>query len=493
MNAVASFVWTGTLPTVRTHSVAVFTASSSVRIVRATSTSFISGTGLKKWSPSTWPGRLVAAAIAVTLHDEVLVASRVGGGQMRSSLANVSFLSAWFSVIASTTRSQPLRSSKRGVPAMRARMSSLAFASSLPRAASPSSVSRSRPRPFFTSPSLASPKSTEKPAWAATCTMPEPMRPHPMTPTFLMAIREDAPEESLTKGLRAATAGAWRRLEELAARRAVVSDDHGRVAVLDAAVGLDLGGQRRLGRRGPGVTQRLVVGAVTRRRRGLGHVENHRRSDRRLGLVVSPGQDRESQQQSGDQEGARLHATPASSLVISDQRVNRVGLQLIAPAQKDQLDHEGDPDDRAAQLLDQAQRGGHGAAGGQEVVDREHPLAWLDRVLVHGQRVAPVLELARDGARPGRSLAQLADLHDARPQLMRDGAAEDEAARLHADHHVAPLVLIVAGQRVDGEPPRRAVLEQRGDVLEEDAFGREILDVTDLGPEIGDVHVPHTK
>src|ERR1700704_2437929 len=57
-------------------------------------------------------------------------------------------------------------------------------------------------------------------------------------------------------------------------------------------------------------------------------------------------------------------------LVISDQRVHRVVLQLIAAVQKGQLDHEGHPDDLAAQLLDQAKRGGHGAAGGQEVVDR---------------------------------------------------------------------------------------------------------------------------
>src|SRR5437868_11495075 len=71
MNAVESFACTGVLPTARAHSVTVLTAASSVRIVRTTSTSFISGTGLKKCTPSTWPGRLVAAAIAVTLHDEV--------------------------------------------------------------------------------------------------------------------------------------------------------------------------------------------------------------------------------------------------------------------------------------------------------------------------------------------------------------------------------------------------------------------------------------
>ena len=41
------------------------------------------------------------AASAVTLHDDVLVASRAWGAQMRSSLAKVSFFSVWFSVMAS--------------------------------------------------------------------------------------------------------------------------------------------------------------------------------------------------------------------------------------------------------------------------------------------------------------------------------------------------------------------------------------------------------
>src|SRR5439155_20727079 len=96
MNAVESFVWTGVLPTARTHSVAVATTASSVRIVRATSTSFISGTGLKKWSPRTWRGRVVDAARAVTLHGEV-VGDRIElGGQIRSGLGSVLFLSCWF-------------------------------------------------------------------------------------------------------------------------------------------------------------------------------------------------------------------------------------------------------------------------------------------------------------------------------------------------------------------------------------------------------------
>ena len=42
--------------------------------MRTTSTSFITGTGLKKWSPTNWSGRWVNMAIWVMVSDEVLLA-----------------------------------------------------------------------------------------------------------------------------------------------------------------------------------------------------------------------------------------------------------------------------------------------------------------------------------------------------------------------------------------------------------------------------------
>src|SRR5207249_4527360 len=48
--------------------------------------------------------------------------------------------------------------------------------------------------------------------------------------------------------------------------------------------------------------------------------------------------------------------------------------------------------------------------------------------------------------------------------------------------------LVALHEGVDDVTERRAVLQERGDVLEEDALGREVLDVTDLPLEIGGVH-----
>ena len=122
-----------------------------------TSTSFISGTGLKKCSPSTWPGRLVAAAIAVTLHDEVFDASSACGGQIASSLAKVSFLSGWFSVMASITRSTSTRASKLVAPLQAAERVVLARARrAAPRRRAPRACCLIPPRPRSSSSWLAS-------------------------------------------------------------------------------------------------------------------------------------------------------------------------------------------------------------------------------------------------------------------------------------------------------------------------------------------------
>src|SRR6266542_3415899 len=158
-----------------------------------TSTSFISGTGLKKCSPSTCPGRLVAAAIAVTLHDEVFEASSACGRQMASSLTKVSFLSAWFSVIASMTRSQSLRSSSWVDPLRRPSVCSLTRSSILAFATSASRLLRRPASPLSRNAWFASITTVGNPACADTCAMPEPMSPQPMTPTCLMAMPEQPP------------------------------------------------------------------------------------------------------------------------------------------------------------------------------------------------------------------------------------------------------------------------------------------------------------
>src|SRR4029453_2834002 len=83
-------------------------------------------------------------------------------------------------------------------------------------------------------------------------------------------------------------------------------------------------------------------------------------------------------------------------LVIDDERMHRMLLELVAAMEERGLDHERDAHDAPAQLIDQAQRRRHRAAGAQQGVDHEDALPDLDRVFVDGERVAAVLELVLD-------------------------------------------------------------------------------------------------
>src|SRR6266478_5571489 len=81
MNPVLSCARTVVFPSIAPNvTISSYTAG-SVAIVRTTSTSFITGTGLKKCSPTNRCGRFVAVAISVIVSDEVLLAKIVDAGQ----------------------------------------------------------------------------------------------------------------------------------------------------------------------------------------------------------------------------------------------------------------------------------------------------------------------------------------------------------------------------------------------------------------------------
>src|SRR5437879_11418526 len=174
----------------------------------------------------------------------------------------------------------------------------------------------------------------------------------------------------------------------------------------------------------------------------------------------------------------------ARILVIDDQRMQRLLLQLVAAVEEGELDHDRDTDDAAAELVDQAQRRRHRAAGREQIVHGEHALPGLDRILVDRERVAAILELVLDLDGLARELAGLANRDEARVQLMGERASHDEAPRFDANHHVDSLLLVPPNEGVDDVAERRAVLQERCDILEENSLGREVLDVAYLRLEI---------
>src|SRR5205814_2850775 len=81
-----------------------------------------------------------------------------------------------------------------------------------------------------------------------------------------------------------------------------------------------------------------------------------------------------------------------SRLLIPKDRLDSAALELGPAAERHQLEQERETDDGSAQTLDQPGGRGGRAAGGDHVVDDQHPLARVHRVAVDLEQIVPVLE-----------------------------------------------------------------------------------------------------
>lgn len=177
---------TGVLPQARAVSYARVAEVTSVAKPETTSTSGISGAGLKKCRPTKRPGLRSAPPTAVTDRDEVLVAIRQSSPTMPSSSVSSARLASRSSRTASTTRAQSASSARFSAGASRARAASR----SAPVSRS-FSTSRSSRAPIAAAASAALPgrasyRRTTWPATSATWAMPWPMVPVPTTATGLL-------------------------------------------------------------------------------------------------------------------------------------------------------------------------------------------------------------------------------------------------------------------------------------------------------------------
>mmetsp|Transcript_31935 Transcript_31935/g.75076 ORF Transcript_31935/g.75076 Transcript_31935/m.75076 type:complete len:231 (-) Transcript_31935:130-822(-) len=197
---------TGVLPQRAARSNTACATSGAVPRPDTTSTSFISGTGLKKCMPTSRSGRCMPRARAVTEIDEVLVAMTASSGSSASSSAKSVRFTSRFSTMASMTRSAGC-SAATGL--MRASVAATASALSLPLATRPSSVAASLALAASAAPSRVSNSATSWPAWAATCAMPAPIRPAPTTRTWAVSrfIRKPSSSACVCPGRRQSLRG----------------------------------------------------------------------------------------------------------------------------------------------------------------------------------------------------------------------------------------------------------------------------------------------
>ena len=143
MKPALSPIVTSTLPSRCASASTSSITAGSVTTLRTTSTSFITGAGLKKCIPTTLPGREVATEISVTDSEEVLVARMVSGGQTSSSSAKTARFSSSRSGTASTTSSASFRSASEVPNAIRSSSAACSGSVSLP---APDGPGRSSPR-----------------------------------------------------------------------------------------------------------------------------------------------------------------------------------------------------------------------------------------------------------------------------------------------------------------------------------------------------------
>src|SRR6516164_12747 len=178
MNPGVADAWTTCLPQSCASLVTAAATAGSVASPLTTSTSRITGAGLKKCRPTRRPGWLSPAAMAVGDSEEVLVASTQSGATTFSRSANRACLTARSSATASITHRAGASS-----PRSAATVSRRSTSPRRPLATSLATRSRIAVTARPAAPSMASYSMTGWPATAATCAMPAPMVPARTTAT----------------------------------------------------------------------------------------------------------------------------------------------------------------------------------------------------------------------------------------------------------------------------------------------------------------------
>ena len=152
-----------------------------------TSTSFITGTGLKKCMPINFAGRFTREAISVIEREEVLVAYTTSSPQISSSFEKIAFFTSTLSKTASKRKGTPLSVATSVEKLIRPRTFFFCSSVIFSLATSRSRIFESTEAALAQAASSTSTALTSKPDWAATWMIPVPMLPAPTTPTVLIS------------------------------------------------------------------------------------------------------------------------------------------------------------------------------------------------------------------------------------------------------------------------------------------------------------------
>src|SRR5207247_5706143 len=99
----------------------------------------------------------------------------------------------------------------------------------------------------------------------------------------------------------------------------------------------------------------------------------------------------------------------------------------------------------------------------------EDAVSATNRVLVNLEAVGAVLERIAHAHALGWQLLRFTHRNKTCAQRVGQGRREDKTARFNADNHVNAGILVMLLEPVDGVMKALAVLQQRGDVIEQDS------------------------
>ena len=174
-------------------------------------------------------------------------------------------------------------------------------------------------------------------------------------------------------------------------------------------------------------------------------------------------------------EGGRL---------VGDDGRDGVAGELLPAVEEREFDQERDRDNLGAKFVEQADRGGGGAPGGEKVIDQEDLLAGVNRVLVDLGHRFPILEAVGSLLGGPGKLALLPDRDESALEAVRNRRREDEAPGVDPDDLGDLGVPGGFGEKADRGLKVLRILQNGRDVLEDDARTGKIGDIPDGGAEI---------
>ena len=145
-----------------------------------------------------------------------------------------------------------------------------------------------------------------------------------------------------------------------------------------------------------------------------------------------------------------------------------------------EFDNKCTSDNFGSELFDQFTTRFCCSSGGQQVVDQQHTVAWLQCVNVGFESCGSVFEVVGDRVNIVRQFPRLAQRDESDAQFPGSQCPENEASGLHAGYSRNPLVQKRIHDLMYCKSQRSRILHQRGDVLEKDSGFREVGNVPDI-------------